>query len=333
MGTMHYMAPEQIERPLDVDHRADIYSLGVVIYELLTGELPLGRFALPSEKVSIDVRLDEIVLQTLAKEPALRFQRVSDVKSKISSLSAPAPLAGRNESPIPANAPPAEANLAGKPPRAMAQAVPPGMTGPLPDCGLLAAVFHPRTWVNALYLLISLPLGIASFVFVVAGLATGLGTLIVRIGIPVLLLTFAGIRGLMAVERTMMRNLLRTYIPVLKHRLPDETRSAVDRVRELAFSGETWRGVFYMTTKLGFGIVSFTLCCVLISVPLSMILSPLGVAFFEADVSLPGLNADRYPLSAVFCALGLVLSPLSAWAINGLAWINAMWGKYWLKAG
>ncbi len=87
MGTPHYMAPEQMERPQGVDHRADIYSLGVVFYEMLTGELPLGRFAPPSRKVSIDVRLDEVVLRTLEKEPALRYQHASDVRTDVQNIS------------------------------------------------------------------------------------------------------------------------------------------------------------------------------------------------------------------------------------------------------
>ena len=89
MGTPHYMAPEQIEKPDEVDHRADIYALGVVFYEMLTGELPVGRFPPPSQKVEVDVRLDRVVLRTLEKEPSLRYQQASELGTAVESLSDP----------------------------------------------------------------------------------------------------------------------------------------------------------------------------------------------------------------------------------------------------
>ena len=95
VGTPHYMAPEQIEKPQAVDHRADIYSLGVVFYEMLTGELPLGKFAAPSTKVHVDVRLDEVVLHTLEKEPSRRYQHASQVKSDVETITGTAGLGGR----------------------------------------------------------------------------------------------------------------------------------------------------------------------------------------------------------------------------------------------
>jgi predicted Ser/Thr protein kinase len=83
LGTAAYMAPEQHEKPHDVDHRADIYSLGVVIYEMLTGELPLGRFPAPSERAAVNARVDEIVFRTLEKERELRQQSATQVKTEV----------------------------------------------------------------------------------------------------------------------------------------------------------------------------------------------------------------------------------------------------------
>jgi tRNA A-37 threonylcarbamoyl transferase component Bud32 len=83
MGTPNYMAPEQVERPGKVDLRADIYSVGVVLYEMLTGELPLGHFELPSQKAGVDQRLDEIVLRALAKEPRRRYQTANQFRAAV----------------------------------------------------------------------------------------------------------------------------------------------------------------------------------------------------------------------------------------------------------
>ena len=94
MGTPHYMAPEQVEKPQTVDHRADIYSLGVVFYEMLTGELPLGKFEPPSQKVQMDVRLDEVVLHALEKEPERRYQQASQVKTEVETIAQTPPAAG-----------------------------------------------------------------------------------------------------------------------------------------------------------------------------------------------------------------------------------------------
>ncbi len=78
LSTLHYCAPEQIRDPAAADARADVYSLGVVCYEALTGKVPIGKFSLPSEiNRQLPLSLDPVVLKCLAANPAQRYQSVA----------------------------------------------------------------------------------------------------------------------------------------------------------------------------------------------------------------------------------------------------------------
>jgi len=86
MGTPRYMAPEQLGGAGEADERSDIYSLGVVFYEMLTGRLPEGSFALPSERAKVGERVDEWVLRALSDNPDERFASVREAREGLAEL-------------------------------------------------------------------------------------------------------------------------------------------------------------------------------------------------------------------------------------------------------
>ncbi len=89
MGTVNYMAPEQRTDAKRVDQRADLYAAGVIFYELLTGDLPLGRFALPTERgVSGPASIDKVIVRALARNPNERYQQAAEFDADLRAIEA-----------------------------------------------------------------------------------------------------------------------------------------------------------------------------------------------------------------------------------------------------
>ena len=87
MGTASYMAPEQRVDAKTAGPRADLYSLGVMMYEMLTGELPVGSFSSVSQrKPQLDKRLDAIVAKCLKPAPEDRYPTVSAFLQELEAL-------------------------------------------------------------------------------------------------------------------------------------------------------------------------------------------------------------------------------------------------------
>ena len=113
MGTPEYMAPEQVSGQ-KVDERADIYSLGIILYELFTGKVPFtGDSAIavgfkqmkedpppPRElNAQLPQEIERVILRALQKDPAMRYFSVADLRNDLAkAVSAPLPEVGQRSS-------------------------------------------------------------------------------------------------------------------------------------------------------------------------------------------------------------------------------------------
>lgn len=110
VGTPYFLAPESVNSKNKLDHRADLYSVGVMLYQMLTGNLPQGSFKLPSElRPELDIRLDKLVQHAMEPDPEQRYGSAETFRADIDQIvSQPIPLIepGAEEADVPLTAPP-----------------------------------------------------------------------------------------------------------------------------------------------------------------------------------------------------------------------------------
>ena len=87
MGTPHFLAPEALTLGSSVDHRADIYAVGVMLYQMLTGRLPKGIFEMPSLLVpGLDPRYDAIITAAMREDRSVRYQAILDMRRALDAI-------------------------------------------------------------------------------------------------------------------------------------------------------------------------------------------------------------------------------------------------------
>jgi hypothetical protein len=184
---------------------------------------------------------------------------------------------------------------------------------------LFGAFVRKQSYLNLLYLILSFPLGIFYFVLVVVGISVGFSLLIVLIGIPLLGLTLAAVRGLGAWERQLAIWLLDADIPrrvVLRISWKHPWRALKRLVRDKS----TWKALAFLLLKLPLGVVSFVACVVLGSVSAALLLCPLTYRFVPVNFYGSPITT---PEEALLCLVaGLVLALISIHVLNALA---ALW--------
>ncbi|MFI7680829.1 sensor domain-containing protein [Actinophytocola sp. NPDC049390] len=177
------------------------------------------------------------------------------------------------------------------------------------------------------YLVMNLPVGIASFVFVVTTMAVGVSTVIIWVGLAVLALAVLGMRGMATLERMRVHGMLGTYVA-------SPYRPAGQKSRWLTGAKDpaTWKDMVYLLLMLPVGIAEFTIVVVLWSVSLYLMFLPLYWNWMPTDWQIvlwdhPVWHIDSWMGTLPFAGLGVLVLALAVTVTKGLGTLHARYAR------
>jgi len=86
MGTPDFVAPEALIPGMPLDGRADLYAMGVMLYQMLTGEIPRGMWTMPGAKLGTDPRFDAIIGKAMQTDREARYQSAAEIRKDLDTI-------------------------------------------------------------------------------------------------------------------------------------------------------------------------------------------------------------------------------------------------------
>jgi signal transduction histidine kinase len=199
-----------------------------------------------------------------------------------------------------------------------------GGGGGAPLLRVLRAPIDPRTWTAALYLVVSLAVGVFWFVVLTTGISLGLSLVIVWVGLPILAGTMLAWRGGAWLERRWVGFTLGARIPEPYRPGPDGGLLA--RWLAMAADPATWKDFAYLVLLFPLGLVWFVVTVTLWSLALTSLTAPIYYRLLPDDrieavwfSDRPNVVLDTLPEALALAVLGLLLCVAAAWATRGMA--------------
>lgn len=192
------------------------------------------------------------------------------------------------------------------------------------DLGFWNSIGRGQTYLNMLYLLISYPLGLIYFVFIIVGLALGFGLFITWFGIPILVGVMFIWLGFAYFERNLTKVFLGIEIP---YRAKEEKVPGIWNTLKSRFSDSyTWKSFVYLLLRFPLGVFGFVVLVTFISLTLGLIASPFVYGFVESGViPQPACDAGtwcsfmNYPFAILIGLVGILMIFVSLFIFNSLA--------------
>ncbi|MFJ5090988.1 sensor histidine kinase [Streptomyces sp. NPDC088674] len=197
----------------------------------------------------------------------------------------------------------------------------------------LTAPVSARFWRELLYLVVSLPLSVVVFSWAMVMFWLGAGLLVTFVGVPVLAVLLASVRGLAHVERGLARGLLQTRVPGARP-VRHKRHSPLGWMGALLKSGESWRNLLFAFLHFPWTAFATTLALTVWASGLSLLTYPVWMWFVPSHVGRDGIQVygDAHRAEyldapweiALTCAAGLVLTLLAPWLVRGLTTVDGM---------